>query len=1403
VFTVTLDNDAVNADYDVTATRWWKGGRRAVVMTPEDYDNAPITLHFVGNAGESHQFTVATLDDGPGEGNETFQVNLSASNPLVDDSDTATGTITEAASNGSISGVKFHDQDGDGIKDAEEPGLQGWTIFLDTNANGILDAGEVSQETLSDGSYTFTGLAAGTYWVAEVIQSGWVPTLAAQVPVTVASSNDPTDIALADIDRDGDLDALVVVPASNAVVRVANDGLGGFTRLTTVVNVGGSPLAIAVGDFDGVNGPDLATANSAGNTISVKLNNGSGEYLTGSSINLDTGDGHEQPLVVAAGRFAADSDVDLDLFTALGLDDSWRVYANDGSGAFTFNISAWPLFVDWPRDTAVGDFDGDGRDDVALVYLNSDNVLIVLNGATGLSSAGARRISVGDVPAGIAVADFDGDSNLDFVTANRDSSSVTVVLNQGSADFAAGVTYAAGTMPLHVAAGDFNRDGFPDIIVANRDTDSVSLLMNRGNGTFAARLVFNAGDSPETVAVADLNGDGVDDVLVLNKLARTLSVLLSTGGGQAVNLTSGQAVVDVNLGNRRFQAPSVTVRQSGGTTTAAEGGTGDTYEIFLNTVPTADVTVTVTPDSQIDLGAGPGVAVDLLFAPANGTEPKTVQVTAADDLVPEGAHAGSISHSASSTDGDYHGIAIDTVTVNITDNDNFLPTISDIADQTIAEEGTTGALTFTVGDVETAAAALVMTGSSSNPALVPDANIVFGGSGTNRTVTVTPLTNQFGTATITVTVTDADGGWAADTFLLTVTETQSSNLIVTALTPTSTGFQVRFSQDLDAGVLNLYDQGGTLGPADLTLTGVVTGKVRGSFVIGPGLREATFITTIGLLPPDQYTVTLTSGATAFRDSAGSLLDGDEDGTPGGDFEDGFTVSAPATNAVTISLPNVTRGYGQPVNLPANVLTAGLPLTISNGLGVTRVELKLRYDPSLLTITAFTLAGIVESRPAQRVLDTSTPGVAVLTITAATGLADIAGPLIVGSFTAQVPNNAPYAGKHVLDITDLRVLDNSPTPVELPAIGDDAVHVAAFLGDGNGGGGYDSPDATLVRRIIGQLNTGLLAYQLADPRLIVDVTGNGYIQANDTTNIRRVNGLASVPYIPALPSELTMPTARGADPRVYIPRGLAGAPGETVTVPVMIEVTEPAGVTIGGFDLVVEYDAERFAVSQAKLGDLFHDSDVGGTMTQPALGKLFFSADSLVGTRRFPTGTVGTLVTLKVAIAADAAPGTAAWNLLASLSSSRTGVYDADLEELVLNPPPTNEPDDVVDGVLLVGGGLPTWHNTANPFDVNADGLVSALDGLILINYLNAAAGGGWLPAGASQRAMYGDVNDDSLCTAQDVWAVVSRLNTGVLPVAEREHNDLEAQIFHDLERELSPLEGVLGDLADDVASAWR
>ena len=101
--------------------------------------------------------------------------------------------------------------------------------------------------------------------------------------------------------------------------------------------------------------------------------------------------------------------------------------------------------------------------------------------------------------------------------------------------------------------------------------------------------------------------------------------------------------------------------------------------------------------------------------------------------------------------------------------ENTAPTLTALADQSIYENSATSALAFTVDDDFTAAASLTVTKASSNTTLVPAANIVLGGSGANRTVTVTPAANQSGTATITLTVSDGVLT-ASDTFVLTVVD---------------------------------------------------------------------------------------------------------------------------------------------------------------------------------------------------------------------------------------------------------------------------------------------------------------------------------------------------------------------------------------------------------------------------------------------------------------------------------------------------------------------------------------------------------------------------------------------------------------------------------------------------------
>jgi hypothetical protein len=116
---------------------------------------------------------------------------------------------------------------------------------------------------------------------------------------------------------------------------------------------------------------------------------------------------------------------------------------------------------------------------------------------------------------------------------------------------------------------------------------------------------------------------------------------------------------------------------------------------------------------------------------------------------------------------------------------NTVPTITSIAAQVTNEDTATGAISFTVGDTETAAGSLGVAGSSNNTTLVPNGNIVFGGSGANRTVIITPAANQNGSANITVTV--SDGALSAPTsFQLTVNGVNDAPTITNITNQTTT-----------------------------------------------------------------------------------------------------------------------------------------------------------------------------------------------------------------------------------------------------------------------------------------------------------------------------------------------------------------------------------------------------------------------------------------------------------------------------------------------------------------------------------------------------------------------------------------------------------------------------------------
>lgn len=218
---------------------------------------------------------------------------------------------------------------------------------------------------------------------------------------------------------------------------------------------------------------------------------------------------------------------------------------------------------------------------------------------------------------------------------------------------------------------------------------------------------------------------------------------------------------------------------------------------------------------------------------------------------PSSTFTGADSFTYTATDG---ANSSNVATVSITVAANAGPTISNIPDQTTNEDTSTPAVPFTVGDAETPAASLTVIGSSSDITLVTDANIVFGGTGADRTVTVTPVANKSGTVTITVTVTDSGGLSTSDLFFLTIIAVADppvanndaySTPVNTTLTITAPGVLSNDS-DPDGAAPAAITGSGTTPPG-----GSFTVNADGSFTYNP---PATFTGT------DSFTYTATDGA---------------------------------------------------------------------------------------------------------------------------------------------------------------------------------------------------------------------------------------------------------------------------------------------------------------------------------------------------------------------------------------------------------------------------------------------------------------------------------------------------------------------------------------------------------------
>ncbi len=315
------------------------------------------------------------------------------------------------------------------------------------------------------------------------------------------------NVSAGDLNGDGKVD-LVTARQTEVDVLLGN-GDGTFAPAQTYA-AGGDPDALTVADFNGDGNLDVV--------VSLL-----GDPTTGISVLLGNGDGTFQPaqndnLGPVAYLTTADLNGDNvpDLAFTLGGGTVSPIGIRLGNGDGTFQNAPTYATGSNPVAEAVGDFNGDGNADLAVVNQDSNSVSILLGNGDG-TFQNAVSLPVGSNPSAIVVGDFNGDGLLDLAVANAGGSDVSIRLGNGDGTFQNAISLPVGAQPGALAAGDLNGDGFCDLVVANSGGSSVSILLSNGDGTFQPAQDLSVRPFPQSVALADFNGDGRLDLLVGTK----------------------------------------------------------------------------------------------------------------------------------------------------------------------------------------------------------------------------------------------------------------------------------------------------------------------------------------------------------------------------------------------------------------------------------------------------------------------------------------------------------------------------------------------------------------------------------------------------------------------------------------------------------------------------------------------------------------------------------------------------------------------------------------------------------------------------------------------------------------------------------------------------------------------
>ncbi len=343
--------------------------------------------------------------------------------------------------------------------------------------------------------------------------------------VSIAVGKGPRFVATADLNHDGKVDLVVANADDETVTVLLGDGRGHFQQAKgSTVPAGHLPNDIAIADMNHDGNPDLVIANHQSPYIRILLGDGKGRFQPAPGSPFDV-HSNPHPHGVAVGAFSGKSNVDV-------ITDSWgdnqiELLRGDGKGGLLlpgrfFRVGRRPY-----ERLRSADFNRDGLPDVVTTNLDDDTVTILLSdGKGGFLEAPGSPDPAGGKPWQIAIDDFnkDGNPDLAIIPYERDlpagqRAAVTVLLGDGKGGFTAMPGTPLSLDGCHgsssIATGDINGDRYPDIVVFCAESKNLAIFLSNAEKGFT-RSMHSTPGGWGSVAVADLDADGKADIITAN-----------------------------------------------------------------------------------------------------------------------------------------------------------------------------------------------------------------------------------------------------------------------------------------------------------------------------------------------------------------------------------------------------------------------------------------------------------------------------------------------------------------------------------------------------------------------------------------------------------------------------------------------------------------------------------------------------------------------------------------------------------------------------------------------------------------------------------------------------------------------------------------------------------------------